>query len=430
MNITANGREGARKWSAALGSGLLLLTLLGTAPRAEAGAVGIAPLSLEYNDALRGSKLVQTLLLSNQPSKGDSGLLSYSLEGRGEIADWITFLPLEGDKPLKSIDVPESQQAFVRVVVDVPLQSANRLYTGSVFVVGRTVTGTTKAGDVGVGTAQDVAVTVNVGGVERRESKVEDFVVDQSEVGLTQRFTAKIANSGNVGVAAQLDLVLSRAGAVVQTLSSKNDNFPVAPGVTDSVYVNWDTSEQLGGAYDAEFTVSDVSGLKPVIIGTKKVPFRLESRGTFTRSGAFVTFQLLDTPIQGAPVFAEAGFQNSGKIPTSAIVDAQVYLEDKLIKSVQSLPRVVRPGQTGRIVVSFDAVKSGAYSVRAKINYDGEVTGEKELKFVVAPNGTGPSASGSDGSSTKTGLLVAGGVGAVALLGGLAAFLRRRRLKD
>ena len=142
MNITANGREGARKWSAALGSGLLLLTLLGTARRAEAGAVGIAPLTLEYNDALRGSKLVQTLLLSNQPSKGDSGLLSYSLEGRGEIADWLTFLPLEGDKPLTSIEVPESQQAFVRVVVDVPAESANRKYSGSVFVVGRTVTGT------------------------------------------------------------------------------------------------------------------------------------------------------------------------------------------------------------------------------------------------------------------------------------------------
>lgn len=412
-----------------LGMGLLLALARPPMP-ATAGAVGVSPLSLDYADAPRGATLVKTLILSNEPSVGDSGTLSYSLTAKGETAEWIKILPAEGDKPLAKLDVPEAQQAFVRIVVFVPAQAANRTYTGSVYIEGTTVRADAKPGDVGVGTAQEVPITVKVGGVERREATVDDYVVDEAEVGLKQRFTAKISNKGNVTVAGELDVKVSRAGSDVATLSTKGSNFPVLPGVSDGVYIEWDTSEQLGGDYTAEFTIRDVSGLAPVVLGTKTVPFRLEPRGTFTRSGEFTKFVLLDTFVQGDLVRAEASFFNTGKIPTNAVLDSQIFYKGKLVKEVQSLPRVVRPGATGRIVVSFDAVDAGTYTIKSTFNFDGEVTDEKELKADIAAKGGSPSSKGSDGGSSNSGVLAVVGVGVLAVLGGGWVVARRRRRAD
>lgn len=429
MNVSRKDRTRLRRSLVSLGIGLLLA--LGRTPMpATAGAVGVSPLSLDYADAPRGATLVQTLILSNEPSQGDSGTLSYTLTAKGETAEWIKFLPAEGDKPLTKLDVPEAKQAFVRVVVSVPAQAANRTYTGSVYIEGATVKADSKPGDVGVGTAQEVPVTVKVGGVERREASVDDFVVDQAEVGLKQRFTAKVSNKGNVTVAGELDVKVSRAGSAVATLSTKGSNFPILPGVSDGVTIDWDTSEQLGGDYTAEFTVRDVSGIAPVVLGTKTVPFRLEPRGTFTRSGKFASFELLDKFVQGDLVRAEAGFFNTGKIPTNAVLDSQIFFKGKQIKEVQSLPRLVRPGATGRIVVSFDAVDAGTYTIKSTFNFDGEVTDVKELKVDVAPNGKSPSSKGSDGGSSNTGVLALAGVGVLAVVGGGWVIARRRRRTD
>lgn len=426
MNLLRNGRTRVRQSIVSLGIGLLLAVALSPMP-ARAGAVGISPLSLEYVDALRGSTVVQTLQLSNEPSDGDSGTLSYALSAKGEIASWMTFLPLEGLKPLSKLEVAESKQAFVRVVIAVPAGSANRTYTGEVFIEGTTVGVAAKPGSVGVGTAQNVPVTVKVGGVERREAAVEDFSVDKSEVGLKQRFTAKIQNTGNVAVASELEVIISRDGKEVTTLSTKGQNFPVFPSVSDSVFAEWDTSEQLGGAYEAVFKVTDVAGLTPKVLGAKSLPFRLEPRGTFTRSGEFTTFELLEKPVQGDAVYAEGGFLNAGKIPTNAVLDSKVYFKDKLMKAVQSLPRTVRPGQTGKIGVLFNAVDAGPYTIKAAFNYDGEVTDERELKFEVVKGKGGVASSAKSGGSSNGALLAVGGVGGLAVVSGAVLFLRRRR---
>ena len=428
MNLSCRSRSHSQRLAAITSIGLFLA--LSCSPmRSDASAVGISPLSLEYADSPRGSSAVHTLLLSNQPSSAQSasGTLSFSLQAKGEIADWLTFLPLEGEKPLSAIEVGETKQEFVRVVVAVPATAANRTYTGTVLVVGTPVKGETEVGQVGVSTAQEVPVSVKVGGVERREASVDDFVVDQSEVGLKQRFTAKLTNKGNVTVAGEIDVKISRAGAPSATISSKGSNFPVSPLASDAVYVDWDTSEQLGGDYTADFTVRDMSGTTPSVLGTKTVPFRLEPRGTYTRSGDFASFEFLDKFAQGDLVLAEAGFVNTGKISTSAVLDSEIFLKGKPVKSVQSLPRVVRPGETGRIVVSFDAVDVGAYTIKSTFNYDGEVTKERELKLVIAPKGTSAPSKSSDGGSSNSGVVALAGVGVLAVFGGGWVLARRRR---
>lgn len=402
-----------------------------TSTEVQAG-VGIAPVNLQFDEALRGGTYEQSLQLSNEPSTGagaggDAKLLEFTVKAQGETAQWITFFPPESETPQTSFKVAKGDRLNVRVRAKVPGEAANRAYKGTVFIeaVGIDPESVGQAGS-NVGTAAEIAVTINVGGTERREATVSDFVIDNAEVGLKQRFTAKIRNSGNVGVTAQLDVKVTRAGADSVLLTSAGNNFPVFPAQDGAVFIDWDTSEQLGGAYNAEFKVSDLSGVTPIVLGTKTIPFRLEPRGTFTRSGEFVGLTLKNLPEAGGLIVAEALFSNSGKIPANAIFDGEISLNGKLVKSIQSLPRTVRPGETGPINITLDAAAAGDYRISGKINFDGEVSPEKVLEFTVKPL-AGALSKGDGGEGTN--FLVYGGVaGGIVFLGvGIFLAMRKRR---
>jgi hypothetical protein len=394
--------------------------------------VGIAPVSLQFDQALRGGSFEQSLQLANEPSTGstaagDAKLLEFKVKAQGETADWITFFAPEGQTPQTVFNVARGDRVNVRVRAKIPSDAANRTYEGTVFVEASSID-PESVGKPGtsVGTAAEIAVTINVGGVERRSAVVGDFVIDSAEVGLNQRFTAKIRNNGNVGVAAQLDVKVTREGTESISLSSAGDNFPVFPEQDGEVFIDWDTSEQLGGAYAAEFKVTDLSGVTPIILGTKSLPFRLEPRGTFTRSGEFVALTLKSLPEADGLVVAEAQFLNSGKIPANAIFDGQISVDGKLVKTSQSLPRTVRPGETGRINITLDSAAAGDYRISGKINFDGEVTPEKVLEFTIRPVG-GAVAKGSGGEGTNP-LVYGGAAAGIALIGvGIFLALRKRR---
>jgi hypothetical protein len=415
---------------------LVVLCLLGggvlTSNTAVAG-VGIAPVNLQFDEALRGGSFEQSLQLSNEPSTaasaaGDAKLLEFKVTAQGEIADWISFFGPEGTTPQTVFNVARGERVNVRVRATIPSGAANRTYKGSVFVEASSID-PESVGKPGasVGTAADIAVNIKVGGVERRASVVSDFVIDSAEVGLKQRFTAKIRNTGNVSVSSQLDVKVTREGAESISLTSKGKNFPVYPEQDGEVFIDWDTSEQLGGAYLAEFTVTDLSGVTPIALGTKSLSFRLEPRGTFTRSGEFVELTLKNLPEAGGLVVAEALFLNSGKIPANAVFDGEISLNGKLIKSIQSLPRTVRPGETSPISITVDSAQAGNYRISGNINFDGELSLEKILEFTVKP--VGAAAAQGDGTN-ETNPLVYGGAAAGIGLIGIGAFLALRKRRS
>ncbi len=418
---------------------MALLALL--APSIARAGVGIAPVRLQFDDALRGGTFAQTMLLSNEPSDGEAEVLEFTVTAKGETAPWVSF-GVEGDPAaVSSFRVAKSERVVVRVSVTVPSDAANKKYEGTVFVEAKDAAASTVPGTVGVGTAAEIALIVNVNGVERREASIQDYVIDPAEVGQAQRFTAKIQNSGNVSVSSQLDVTIARGANEVQTLSSKGQNFPVFPGEDGSVHVEWPTAEQAAGEYSALFTVSDVSGNSPKVLGTKTVSFRLEPRGTLTRSGEFREFKLKNTPELGGVAIVEAVFVNSGSIATQAVFDGEVYLDGKLVKTAQSLARTVRAGETGPIGVNVDVTIPGAYKVVGKINFDGELTPAKEVAFTVAATasaGATGSGAGSDVAAapgatstakdgSQTALIAGGGIGALAIAGGAVAVMGRRR---
>jgi hypothetical protein len=95
------------------------------------------------------------------------------------------------------------------------------------------------------------------------------------------------------------------------------------------------------------------------------------------------------------------------------------------VKSIQSLPRTVRPGETGPINITLDAAAAGDYRISGKINFDGEVSPEKVLEFTVKPVAVAAKAEGGEGPNV---LLFGGATAGTALIGtGIFLALRKRR---
>jgi hypothetical protein len=304
------------------------------------------------------------------------------------------------------------------VSIAVPATAPNRRYEGKIQVIGQEAKIEGSQSGSSVGLAVDVTIAVDVSGTERREGSLTDARVAGAEVGQAQRFIALVKNSGNVAMKPELTVTIMRGSSKVAEISNKGTDAQIAPARDDEVITEWQTSDQNAGDYTAEFRVVDVGGTAPKVIGTKTVPFRLDPRGTLTRSGIFEQLKVLGDPAIGITKTA-AVFVNTGKIDSRAVFSGELYRDDKLVKSVTSLEKVVKQGARELVEMNLDTPQGGKYKLVGKMNFEGVETEPRELEFTIGSAGGG-------GGGSSMGLIagVAAGAVVLALLG--FVFMRRR----
>ena len=164
-------------------------------------------------------------------------------------------------------------------------------------------------------------------------------------------------------------------------------------------------------------TVTDTAGSNPVVLGHSSVAFRLEQRGTYTRSAELGGLRLLAAPALDQLTQVQATFSNTGKIATSGVVSIEVYRDGKLIDTARSLERAVRPGEAAAIVVPVATQKTGTYRLVATADYEGSITAPQEITFQLGNSSNG-----------RVMLMWAiGGVAAIALASMVVLKVRRQR---
>jgi hypothetical protein len=380
MRTTTVVPTGVRRLLVVLAVAVALVPL--AARPAGAQGVGISPVRLVFDDALRGGTYADWLILSNSDTEGDT---EFRLRAIGEIASWVHFYgPDAGETESSSFQVPPSESIQVGVTVEIPADVANGDYSGQIEVTAHDVVDAAAkpdGADVGIGGRVDVMIGVS--GDENRAGRVLDAFVSNAEVGMDQRFEARVQNTGNVSMQTQLDVRIVRDGAEIARLSTAGQNFPVLPAQDGSVFTLWPTTEQRAGSYTAEFTVVDVAGARPLELGTAVVPFRLEPRGTYTRAGTFDDLALRNEPAPGGVAQFAAVFTNTGEIEVQAVFAGELYRDGELVRAVESLALASRPGETVTIDLPVDVGDAGDYRLVGKVNFEGSLTADREVSFAV-----------------------------------------------
>lgn len=418
MTITGKSRKATRRFvCSTLAALITVCSLLPGA--AVAQGIGISPVEIQMKDALRGGTLVNSITVTNSlPNDAQFDIRVSS----GDFAPWVSFTLADDPArtPSTTFTVKAGGRVTIIVNVAVPASAGNGIYQGQIEISQTATPTDVKAGGSAVGIGGLVNMSITVGGVERRAAVLADAYVDGAEVGLDQRFNAKIKNTGNVTVKGQLDVKISRGTTTVAQLTSAGGLFPVLPSQDGLVYVDWKTADQLPGNYRAEFTVTDVAATPPKAIGTQTVDFRLDPRGTITRSGALNELKLLNTPEPNGVAQIGAVFFNAGKIDTKVVFEGELYRNGKLVKPVTGLERVVKQATTATVQTNIELGDQGEYTVKGKINFEGNETETKELTFRV----------GSESSGGSKIVLFAALGGALVVLALIWVWLSRRRRRN
>lgn len=343
--------------------------------------IGISPVVIQFDDALRGGAVSATLTISNGTSDVDS---RFEVTPTGDVAGWVELTRFDDGTDATRFVVPAGEVVQVVVQVRVPEDAANRTYEGAIQVLGTEIA---EAGDgetgAGVQIGAEVALVVEVTGTEHREGTVSDFYVDNAEVGMLQGFNAAVDNLGNVQLLPRLDVTIKRDGEVAATISTEGQSFPVGPDLHGVVTAEWDTTEQLAGDYTAEMSVTDTAGAEPIVIGSRTVEFRLEPLGTFTRSGTLDELTVENTPELNGLAQVAAVFNNTGSIETTAVLVAEVYVDDELVEVVSSLERTAEAGSSVEIGLPLPVRAEGSYRLVGKVNFEGHETDQREVRFGV-----------------------------------------------
>ena len=411
------------------------LVALGAIPAAPAGAqesLGVFPTVLEIPDALRGGTFSRALAVQNF----DADLpTTITISADGDLADWVRYTDVEtGTEDLSTFDLEPNTGREVDLEFTVPDDVPNGEFQGQIIVQSF---GASESGEgVGVGLTVAVLTTITVSGDETRDASLQDVRVDPAEVGIDQRFAATVSNAGNVRVEPRVDVVITRDDQVVAELSSGEDFFRVEPDESADAYVDWETSEVAAGDYTAAFSVFDIAGRDPVLIGERTMEFRLEPTGALTRSADFFEFVLINTPEVGGEAVIEGRVSNTGQLEIQAVLDADVSLDGGAARAVTSLPQRIGPGGSSTLELRVPVEAAGDYTVTALVNYDGFETEPLEVTFTpgVAPEEDDDEAQGGAVVSDDDGggfpwPLVGGIAAGVVLIGGGGFLFSRRQPK-
>lgn len=409
---------------------MLLVALVSVPVSVSASGIGISPVELRFEEALRGGTYSRTLTLRNTDPDHSA---RFEVAPEGGVAGWVDLTDPDGWSSTAAdgyeILVAPSSVVQVAVTVRIPDTAPNGAYEGALEVLGSTVVDVDDVVDdgstgAGVQLAGLVPIRIEVTGTQVYDARAADFVVDPAEVGMHQRLNAMIVNDGNVQVEPEVAVRILRDGDLVEELSSAGAGFPVGPSTTGRAFVEWDTTEHRAGDYLAEFEVVDVAGGMMADLGARTVAFRLEPLGTFTRSATLDGLVLREDPEPGGLAVFTSTFTNTGRIDTTGVIEGELYRDGELVDRPTSLGRAARPRETVAMDTSVRVAEPGQYRFVAALNYDGHVTDPLEVTFEVSAATSDPlDADPGGGVPLRAGVLVVSSV-----LAGLALFWRRRML--
>jgi hypothetical protein len=399
---------------------LFVIVLLVSGFAAQAGSAaaqvdgfGFYPSRLQVEDGLRGQRYDAGTVIVNQT---DQQRL-FHLSAEGDIGAWISFATRE-DTATKMTDVTvePGSELELAVLIDIPADTANGDYAGSVLMENRPLPDQT----FNLIPALRQSIQLSVTGTQQLELRLGESLAKDVEVGRPLRIQTQVTNSGNVNVEPDVSVVVhgnagGQQGPEVATFTATAAE--VMAGKTETVETLWETLGQALGEYKATVSFS-VQGKD---FGTREVPFNIVPVGSLTRAGAIQSIALATEPAVGEVARVDVAFLNQGQTDALATFAGQLYLDGAAVAETKSQAETLaRPGVEATMSTFFPITEEGSYELRGRVFYDGAQTEEAVLAFTVGDAG---------GGDRNRAIIL--GLGGMAVLGGIAVagtgVYRRRR---
>ena len=391
---------------------VIVLVLCLLSPTALAG-IGVAPSTLEINDAMRGVELERTLKVFN-PSAEASG---YTFDVSGEAGSWISFYE-ESDSltPIKKVTIPGKGSAMIRVRFNIPENASNRKYEASIFVATAAAEKDEGVSGQAVKLGAPVAVTIMVTGTQILTGIVKSITTTDTEINYPLRIKVEFQNTGNVVAKPEIEVKITKNGTMIDRFTHRETWVNV--NIKDIIPVEWNTSGKESGNYEANITIS----LGGKVLAIKELPFKLLPVGALSRVGDLTCISCEGKPSVGKTLKILAPFVNTGEIDTKAKLVGEVYVDGDLIDTLSSEELLVPVKEKGTLIAYLKIEKAGSYTIKGHAVYVGKTTETKELSFVVGTE--------SETEPTPNSTLGFGALGMIIAIASVMGYLIYRRKKS
>lgn len=360
-----------------LGISLALAVFLLPVP-VWAFGVGMAPMELEIENALRGGVYERVVTVFN-PSAADA---LYNLRAEGQAEAWLSFYDWDDKTAIQSLTVPGESNTHVLVQVAVPLDIPNDTYTATIYA--ETSPGD-NSGDMGVSTIMRASsvLSIAVTDIEILSGSVSNINARDTEAGFPLVLEISFKNTGNVFAQPRIDYQINRENIEIAAFSYAETS--VKPESQETIMVEWETAADQTGDYIAHVAVS----LDEKALATREIPFKILPPGSLTKQGELISLAYEGQPLPDSMLKIQADFQNTGQGDVRANLITELYRDGNLIDATKSEETLVPVGQTGTLTSYLKLGEAGKYTIKGSVAYEGKQTGAKEISVDTAGAQTG-----------------------------------------
>ncbi|MFH1399220.1 MAG: hypothetical protein ABIG95_03850 [Candidatus Woesearchaeota archaeon] len=327
----------------------LILLLL---PTATAAGIGVSPSWLSF-ELLRGQHAKAELTLFNPTEQPTRFEISSD-------SNWFHFSP-------SAAVIPPFSRIPVSVLLKPTQESANKEYNPLIIIT--VLSDQPDAVKFNLGTA--VKTKINITGKQRISLAFDSAEVADTEQGSQVILKLTLTNNGNV---------LLTPNVVVSINTQTNFTLrEIYPGQKSEQALNISTNNMAIGSYEARIEV--------LLLGKtmqKTASFTLLPYGSMSRKGTLEKIAFVQKPALNQISKLEGTFLNTGKIPVMAKLEAELYLNNKLLTVLYSEEKLVAPNDRAELNININPTQPGHYLLKVQVLFSGAQSDEKQLTFEVA----------------------------------------------
>lgn len=335
--------------------GIMLLLVLGIV---YAGGLAISPVKI-YGAGTRGETYEKTITLQSSFTDDVDILFTAS----GACGDWASFYSKEEpDNQIESLVIPANSGLSVLVKFSVPEDAPSGNYTCSIHA---------QQNPEGEGVSFVIRLTsvVNflVSGEQVLSGSVNSMEITNVEENRPLRIVINFQNTGNVVATPSIEMVITKDGRLVDSFIY--DEASIKPGAREAIEIIRDTTGWAVGTYEA---APKVYLNNELIFERDRLEFNVFERGTLRASGEVAGSSSPGVISKDEVGKIEIEFKNTGEMDVLAKIVAEVYLDGKLIDTIEGEETLVRAGETETLIAYFNQDKTGSYMVKSSVVYEGK----------------------------------------------------------
>jgi hypothetical protein len=348
---------------------LFLIGSLAVPAMGEGTGIGLAPYTIQIDNALRGADYDRSLVITNMGQME----MYYAIAAEGEAATWLSYY--YNGAAVDKVPVPALSDGIFEVKISVPEDAVNGEHKATVTVT--SLPEMSSAGQATVAVAAVSYLDITVSGTQVIAGQVTEINTEDVEMGYPLKIQVFLQNTGNVEVSPLITANITKNGIPVGNVT-KNDT-KVRAGAGQFLIAEWDTTGNTEADYIARVSVA----LNGEDIATEDLPFKILPLGTLMRSGELKEIVVNGAAIVNLATKMTATFANTGQIDTWAEFTGEIYKGDQLVDTFTGEKLLIEKGSEGNLFAYFKLAETGEYTIKGWVIYEGKKTDVKEITFKV-----------------------------------------------